>query len=105
MRDLLSLSQEFIAVRVQDPRVQNEGSWNSFVDYKIFLHVSINTKIKTRQVNIRLQEPLLFRFQEHTTGRAFVSRQIPDVSALPGSNRTSVMLCQQQCSDPERTDS
>lgn len=27
-------------MRVQDPRVQNEGSWNSYVDYKIFLHVS-----------------------------------------------------------------
>ncbi|KAG7219813.1 hypothetical protein INR49_005835 [Caranx melampygus] len=31
---------EFVAVRVQDPRVQNEGSWNSYVDYKIFLHTS-----------------------------------------------------------------
>ncbi|CAM4709726.1 unnamed protein product [Leuciscus chuanchicus] len=31
---------EFIAVRVQDPRVQNEGSWNSFVDFKIFLHTN-----------------------------------------------------------------
>lgn len=27
-------------MRVQDPRVHNEGSWNSYVDYKIFLHVS-----------------------------------------------------------------
>ncbi|CAG00649.1 unnamed protein product, partial [Tetraodon nigroviridis] len=32
--------QEFVAVRVQDPRVRNEGSWNSFVDYKIFLHTN-----------------------------------------------------------------
>lgn len=32
--------QEVMTVRVQDPRVQNEGSWNSYVDYKIFLHVS-----------------------------------------------------------------
>ncbi|KAM6963498.1 sorting nexin-11 [Tautogolabrus adspersus] len=31
---------EFVAVRVQDPRVQNEGSWNSYVDYKIFLHTN-----------------------------------------------------------------
>ncbi|XP_056153144.1 sorting nexin-11 [Lampris incognitus] len=31
---------EFIAVRVQDPRVQSEGSWNSYVDYKIFLHTN-----------------------------------------------------------------
>lgn len=31
---------EFVAVRVQDPRVQNEGFWNSYVDYKIFLHTN-----------------------------------------------------------------
>ncbi|XP_028989047.1 sorting nexin-11 [Betta splendens] len=31
---------EFVAVRVQDPRVQHEGSWNSYVDYKIFLHTN-----------------------------------------------------------------
>lgn len=41
---VVSVAQEFIAVRVQDPRVQNEGSWNSHVDYKIFLHVSIDTE-------------------------------------------------------------
>ncbi|KAJ8264665.1 hypothetical protein GJAV_G00152280 [Gymnothorax javanicus] len=32
--------EEFIAVRVQDPRVQNEGFWNSYVDFKIFLHTN-----------------------------------------------------------------
>ncbi|XP_034563676.1 sorting nexin-11 [Notolabrus celidotus] len=31
---------DFVAVRVQDPRIQNEGSWNSYVDYKIFLHTN-----------------------------------------------------------------
>ncbi|KAJ7987570.1 hypothetical protein DPEC_G00327850 [Dallia pectoralis] len=31
---------EFVAVRVQDPRVQNEGFWNSYVDFKIFLHTN-----------------------------------------------------------------
>ncbi|XP_049915708.1 sorting nexin-11 [Epinephelus moara] len=31
---------EFVAVRVQDPRMHNEGSWNSYVDYKIFLHTN-----------------------------------------------------------------
>ncbi|XP_047233995.1 sorting nexin-11 [Girardinichthys multiradiatus] len=31
---------EFVAVRVQDPRIQNEGSWNSYIDYKIFLHTN-----------------------------------------------------------------
>lgn len=36
-----SHTQELTTVRVQDPRVQNEGSWNSYVDYKIFLHVSM----------------------------------------------------------------
>uniref|UniRef100_A0A8D2CW50 SNX11 n=1 Tax=Sciurus vulgaris TaxID=55149 RepID=A0A8D2CW50_SCIVU len=35
--------EEVITVRVQDPRVQNEGSWNSYVDYKIFLHVSASS--------------------------------------------------------------
>ncbi|XP_005990100.1 sorting nexin-11 [Latimeria chalumnae] len=32
--------EEFITVRVQDPRVQNEGSWDVYVDYKIFLHTN-----------------------------------------------------------------
>ncbi|XP_051530800.1 uncharacterized protein LOC127427311 [Myxocyprinus asiaticus] len=31
---------ELIAVRVQDPRIQNKGSWNSYVDFKIFLHTN-----------------------------------------------------------------
>lgn len=35
-----SQDDEFVAVRVQDPRIQNEGSWNSYVDYKIFLHTN-----------------------------------------------------------------
>lgn len=43
--DSVSVQQEFVAVRVQDPRIQNEGSWNSYVDYKIFLHVSMNNNI------------------------------------------------------------
>ncbi|KAK1160236.1 sorting nexin-11-like isoform X1 [Acipenser oxyrinchus oxyrinchus] len=30
--------EEFIAVRVQDPRIQNKESWYSYVDFKIFLH-------------------------------------------------------------------
>ncbi|XP_061665458.1 sorting nexin-11 isoform X2 [Syngnathoides biaculeatus] len=36
----MSHEDEFVAVRVQDPRVQNEGLWNSYVDYKIFLHTN-----------------------------------------------------------------
>uniref|UniRef100_A0A1A8PPT3 Sorting nexin 11 n=1 Tax=Nothobranchius rachovii TaxID=451742 RepID=A0A1A8PPT3_9TELE len=34
------VDDEFVAVRVQDPRVQKEGSWNSYVDYKLFLHTN-----------------------------------------------------------------
>ncbi|XP_060795822.1 sorting nexin-11 isoform X2 [Neoarius graeffei] len=39
-RMLKSQGDEFITVRVQDPRVMNEGSWKSYVDYKIFLHTN-----------------------------------------------------------------
>nr|XP_055031226.1 sorting nexin-11 isoform X1 [Misgurnus anguillicaudatus] len=39
-RMITSQEDEFIAVRVQNPRVQNEGSWNSYVDFKIFLHTN-----------------------------------------------------------------
>ncbi|XP_049320311.1 sorting nexin-11 isoform X2 [Astyanax mexicanus] len=39
-RMIKSQEDEFIAVRVQDPRVVNEGSWNSYVDFKIFLHTN-----------------------------------------------------------------
>lgn len=35
-----SYGNEFVAVRVQDPRIQNQGSWNSYVDFKIFLHTN-----------------------------------------------------------------
>uniref|UniRef100_A0A8C5S250 Uncharacterized protein n=1 Tax=Laticauda laticaudata TaxID=8630 RepID=A0A8C5S250_LATLA len=41
---------ELTTVRVQDPRIQNEGSWNSYVDYKIFLHVSIESYWKKTAV-------------------------------------------------------
>ncbi|XP_037547182.1 sorting nexin-11 [Nematolebias whitei] len=34
------VDDEFVAVRVQDPRIQNEGSWRSYVDFKIFLHTN-----------------------------------------------------------------
>ncbi|XP_060715474.1 sorting nexin-11 [Tachysurus vachellii] len=39
-RMIKSQVDEFITVRVQDPRVMNEGSWNSYVDFKIFLHTN-----------------------------------------------------------------
>ncbi|XP_029620116.1 nestin isoform X1 [Salmo trutta] len=47
----------FVAVRVQDPRVQNEGSWNSYVDFKIFLHTNSKSfTAKTSCVRRRYSE-------------------------------------------------
>ncbi|XP_053553351.1 sorting nexin-11 [Bombina bombina] len=42
-------AEEFITVRVQDPKLQNEGSWTSYVDYKIFLHT--NSKAFTAKIS------------------------------------------------------
>ncbi|MEE6528364.1 hypothetical protein FKM82_030578 [Ascaphus truei] len=42
-------TEEFITIRVQDPRLQNEGWWNSYVDYKIFLHT--NSKAFTAKIS------------------------------------------------------
>lgn len=41
--------EEFITVRVQDPRRQNEGSWNSYLDYSILLHT--NSKAFTAKMS------------------------------------------------------
>ncbi|XP_043911250.1 sorting nexin-11 [Protopterus annectens] len=41
--------EEFITVRVQDPRQQNEGSWNSFIDFSILLHT--NSKAFTAKMS------------------------------------------------------
>ncbi|KAL0984231.1 hypothetical protein UPYG_G00138830 [Umbra pygmaea] len=47
----------FVAVRVQDPRIQNEGSWNSYVDFKIFLHTNSKSfTAKTSCVRRRYSE-------------------------------------------------
>ncbi|KAH0626782.1 hypothetical protein JD844_001978 [Phrynosoma platyrhinos] len=49
--------EELTTVRVQDPRVQNEGSWNSYVDYKIFLHTNSKAfTAKTSCVRRRYRE-------------------------------------------------
>ncbi|XP_040187168.1 sorting nexin-11 isoform X1 [Rana temporaria] len=49
--------KEFITVRVQDPRLQNEGSWTSYVDYKIFLHTNSKAfTAKTSCVRRRYRE-------------------------------------------------
>uniref|UniRef100_A0A8D0EA98 Sorting nexin 11 n=1 Tax=Salvator merianae TaxID=96440 RepID=A0A8D0EA98_SALMN len=49
--------EELTTVRVQDPRIQNEGSWNSYVDYKIFLHTNSKAfTAKTSCVRRRYRE-------------------------------------------------
>ncbi|XP_063314933.1 sorting nexin-11 [Pelobates fuscus] len=56
--------QEFITIRVQDPRIQNEGSWNSYVDYKIFLHTNSKAfTAKTSCVRRRYREFVWLRKQ------------------------------------------
>uniref|UniRef100_A0A669QEN8 Sorting nexin 11 n=1 Tax=Phasianus colchicus TaxID=9054 RepID=A0A669QEN8_PHACC len=53
-----------LCVRVQDPRVQNEGSWNSYVDYKIFLHTNSKAfTAKTSCVRRRYREFVWLRRQ------------------------------------------
>uniref|UniRef100_A0A8C8BKN3 Sorting nexin 11 n=1 Tax=Otus sunia TaxID=257818 RepID=A0A8C8BKN3_9STRI len=55
---------ELTTVRVQDPRVQNEGSWNSYVDYKIFLHTNSKAfTAKTSCVRRRYREFVWLRRQ------------------------------------------
>ncbi|OCT59962.1 hypothetical protein XELAEV_18045980mg [Xenopus laevis] len=50
-------SEEFVTIRVQDPRLQNEGSWTSYVDYKIFLHTNSKAfTAKTSCVRRRYRE-------------------------------------------------
>uniref|UniRef100_A0A4W5JBH8 PX domain-containing protein n=1 Tax=Hucho hucho TaxID=62062 RepID=A0A4W5JBH8_9TELE len=56
-RMMTNHEDEFVAVRVQDPRVQNEGSWNSYVDFKIFLHTNSKSfTAKTSCVRRRYSE-------------------------------------------------
>ena len=56
--------EEVITVRVQDPRLQNEGSWNSYVDYKIFLHTNSKAfTAKTSCVRRRYREFVWLRKQ------------------------------------------
>ncbi|KAM3920809.1 sorting nexin-11 [Leptodactylus fuscus] len=49
--------EKFITIRVQDPRLQNEGSWTAYVDYKIFLHTNSKAfTAKTSCVRRRYRE-------------------------------------------------
>ncbi|OXB60441.1 hypothetical protein ASZ78_001079 [Callipepla squamata] len=38
--------QEFVTVLVRDPRTQKEDSWHSYIDYEIFIHVSIKVSLQ-----------------------------------------------------------
>ncbi|PKK20328.1 sorting nexin-11 isoform X1 [Columba livia] len=63
-RMLENQEEELTTVRVQDPRVQNEGSWNSYVDYKIFLHTNSKAfTAKTSCVRRRYREFVWLRRQ------------------------------------------
>ncbi|KAM4033437.1 sorting nexin-11 [Anomaloglossus baeobatrachus] len=71
--------EEFITIRVQDPRLQNEGSWTSYVDYKIFLHTNSKAfTAKTSCVRRRYREFAWLRKQiQNYAG-------LVPVPALPG---------------------
>ncbi|XP_038635400.1 sorting nexin-11-like isoform X1 [Scyliorhinus canicula] len=49
--------EEFITVRVQDPRIQDQSSWSSYVDYNIFLYTNSKAfTVKTSCVRRRYRE-------------------------------------------------
>ncbi|XP_069763167.1 sorting nexin-11-like [Narcine bancroftii] len=49
--------EEFITVRVQDPQIQRQSSWASYVDYKIFLYTNSKAfTVKTSCVRRRYRE-------------------------------------------------
>ncbi|XP_051894524.1 sorting nexin-11-like isoform X2 [Pristis pectinata] len=49
--------EEFITVRVQDPQIQDQSSWASYVDYKIFLYTNSKAfTVKTSCVRRRYRE-------------------------------------------------
>uniref|UniRef100_UPI00398ECDD8 sorting nexin-10B-like isoform X2 n=1 Tax=Pristiophorus japonicus TaxID=55135 RepID=UPI00398ECDD8 len=56
--------EEFITVRVQDPRIQDQNSWASYVDYKIFLYTNSKAfTVKTSCVRRRYREFVWLRRQ------------------------------------------
>ncbi|XP_078280551.1 sorting nexin-11-like [Rhinoraja longicauda] len=49
--------EEFITVRVQDPQIQDQNSWASYVDYKIFLYTNSKAfTVKSSCVRRRYRE-------------------------------------------------
>uniref|UniRef100_A0A8D0HF69 Sorting nexin 11 n=1 Tax=Sphenodon punctatus TaxID=8508 RepID=A0A8D0HF69_SPHPU len=80
--------EELTTVRVQDPRVQNEGSWNSYVDYKIFLHTNSKAfTAKTSCVRRRYREFVWLRKQLQKNAGLVPVPELPGKSTFfAGSN-------------------
>ncbi|XP_028931075.1 sorting nexin-11 isoform X1 [Ornithorhynchus anatinus] len=79
--------EELIAVRVQDPRVQNEGSWNSYVDYKIFLHTNSKAfTAKTSCVRRRYREFVWLRKQLQRNAGLVPVPELPGKSTFFGNS-------------------
>uniref|UniRef100_A0A2I3STK9 Sorting nexin 11 n=2 Tax=Pan TaxID=9596 RepID=A0A2I3STK9_PANTR len=77
--------EEVITVRVQDPRVQNEGSWNSYVDYKIFLHTNSKAfTAKTSCVRRRYREFVWLRKQLQRNAGLVPVPELPGKSTFFG---------------------
>ncbi|KAM9174896.1 sorting nexin-11 isoform 1-T3 [Mergus octosetaceus] len=75
--------EELTTVRVQDPRVQNEGSWNSYVDYKIFLHTNSKAfTAKTSCVRRRYREFVWLRRQLQKNAGLVPVPELPGKSAF-----------------------
>ncbi|XP_012377949.1 sorting nexin-11 isoform X2 [Dasypus novemcinctus] len=84
---MVSREQELITVRVQEPRVQNEGTWNSYVDYKIFLHTNSKAfTAKTSCVRRRYREFVWLRKQLQRNAGLVPVPELPGKSTLFGSS-------------------
>ncbi|XP_053944695.1 sorting nexin-11 isoform X2 [Cuculus canorus] len=89
--------EELTTVRVQDPRVQNEGSWNSYVDYKIFLHTNSKAfTAKTSCVRRRYREFVWLKRQLQKNAGLVVVQNV----VLLSDSRLHLFL-QSQLSIPE----
>ncbi|XP_003467105.1 sorting nexin-11 [Cavia porcellus] len=79
--------EEVITVRVQDPRVQNAGSWNSYVDYKIFLHTNSKAfTAKTSCVRRRYREFVWLRKQLQRNAGLVPVPELPGKAPFFGSS-------------------
>ncbi|NXO62034.1 SNX11 protein, partial [Phainopepla nitens] len=74
------IPQELTTVRVQDPRVHHEGSWNSYVDYKIFLH-GWGSGFRVQVLGLRVH---YLGFRVWVQGSGFRVQGLGPVPELPG---------------------